>query len=167
MPAGSTYEPIATTTLGSSTSSVTFSSIPSTYTDLVVVFVGTVNGDTVYMTFNSDTGTNYSRTYIDGDGATAYTGRTGSASNMRLSGIMTSLVNTVPALITLDIFSYSGSTYKTVLQSLNVDKNGSGEVARQVHLWKSTAAVSTISLNAGASTFTTGTSITLYGITKA
>ena len=164
MPDVSTEVAIATTTLGSAASSITFSSIPATYTDLRLVFTGTVNGDTAYMTFNSDTGTNYSRTYLDGDGSTATSGRATSASNMRLSGIMTSLTSTIPALITIDIFSYAGSTNKTVLQTLSVDKNGTGEVATQVHLWRNTAAITNVSLNAGVSTFTTGTTATLYGI---
>ena len=61
----STYEPIATTTLGSAASSITFSSIPATYTDLRLVLVHTPSASTgnAQMQFNSDTATNYSYTY--------------------------------------------------------------------------------------------------------
>jgi len=63
MAAGATYEPIATTTVsGSSTSTVTFSSISGTYTDLVII--GNLGSQTTnafpYLQFNGDTGSNYS-----------------------------------------------------------------------------------------------------------
>jgi len=72
MAAGSTYTPIATTTLGSSATSYTFTSIPSTYTDLVIV--AQIKGDTttyLNLRFNGDTGSNYSRTTLSGNGSTA------------------------------------------------------------------------------------------------
>ena len=59
MPA--TYEPIASTTLGSAAATISFSSIPGTFTDLVVVlFTGTTHGDNEVMqlTFKSDTASN-------------------------------------------------------------------------------------------------------------
>ena len=162
-----TYEPIATTTLGTAAANITFSSIPATYTDLRVVLTGTVNGDTAYMTFNSDTSALYSRTWMTGDGSGAYSGRGTGENNIRLAGLFTSLINTVPALITVDVFSYAGSTFKTCLTTLSVDKNGSGETAREVGLYRSTTAISTLTLNAGVSTYTIGTTATLYGIKNA
>jgi hypothetical protein len=76
MPAGNTYESIATQTLGSSSGSITFSSIPSTYTDLVIVFSGTTAAlVAVDIQFNGDTSTNYSRTIISGNGSTASSDR--------------------------------------------------------------------------------------------
>jgi hypothetical protein len=73
MPAGNTYEAIATQTLGSAAASVTFSSIPGTYTDLVLVVAGTLTTGTenIVMQFNGDTGSNYSVTSLLGDGSTA------------------------------------------------------------------------------------------------
>jgi hypothetical protein len=74
-----TYEPIQTTAFTSATASYTFSSIPSTYTDLVIVFVGqqnsTFSGRNLNIQFNGDTGSNYGSVQIlsTGDGA-AYTG---------------------------------------------------------------------------------------------
>ena len=69
MPAGRTYTPLARTTLSSAAASVTFSNISGSYTDLVlVVSTISVNG-TAYMTVNSDTGTNYSRTFMYGTGS--------------------------------------------------------------------------------------------------
>jgi hypothetical protein len=59
-----TYEKIATTTLGSTTATVTFSSISGAYTDLVLVerLVKSITGGSLQVRFNSDTGTNYSAT---------------------------------------------------------------------------------------------------------
>ena len=67
-----TYEPIATTTLGSAQASVSFSSF-SGYTDLVLVCVATTASDDQFLSvqFNGDTGSNYSNTYMTGNGSTA------------------------------------------------------------------------------------------------
>ena len=61
MPASNTYEPIATTTLTSAVSSVSFGSIPQTYTDLILVnyFATTTVNEDAYVQFNSDTASNY------------------------------------------------------------------------------------------------------------
>ena len=79
-----TYEPIATTTLGSAAASITFSSIPATYTDLRVVFNGTVTevGETLYYRFNSDGASNYSITQVYGASGTAASRRLGSATQL-------------------------------------------------------------------------------------
>ena len=62
MAAGSTYTPIATTTLGSAASSVTFSSISGSYTDLILITnpSSATTDQSIYVQFNADTGTNYS-----------------------------------------------------------------------------------------------------------
>ena len=77
MAAGSTYTPIATTTASGSASSVTFSSIPSTYTDLVIVadILGAASTADAVLRFNSDTTSNYSETVIRGDGSSAASAR--------------------------------------------------------------------------------------------
>ena len=75
MPA--TYEPIATNTLGSAAANVTFSSIPATYTDLVIVYqalAATGNPDMTAQ-FNGDTGSNYSATRLSGNGTAASSAR--------------------------------------------------------------------------------------------
>ena len=72
-----TYDPIATTTIsGSSTNTYTFSSIPSTYTDLVLAFAN-FQGTTNYsfaLRFNGDSGSNYSYTVLEGNGTSASSG---------------------------------------------------------------------------------------------
>lgn len=163
MPA--TYEPIATTTLGSAASTITFSSISSAYTDIRLVLVSNDGvGSSITMRFNSDTGTNYSRTILNGNGTSAVTANTTNATS----------INVAPnnsgaglwGLYTVDVFSYAGSTYKTVLSTNSVDQNGSGQVGRLVGLWRSTSAITTITLT-DSSNFAAGTTATLYGILKA
>lgn len=162
-----TYDSIATQTLGSAAASITFSSIAGTYTDLRVVLVctNTAGADT-YFRFNGDSGANYSITALSGSGTNAQ-----SASPTGMSGInpnqsygITS--TTIPSLITWDIFSYAGSTKKTVLCTASQDKNGSGNVIRVVGLWGNTAAITSITI-APSANFNAGTTATLYGIKAA
>jgi hypothetical protein len=164
MPA--TYEPIATTTLGSAAASITFSSISSSYTDLRLVFVGGTSTATFEMWFrvNSDTGTNYSQTNLYGNGGTGASNRASSANYIVLS-------NTAPGtpteLITVDLFSYAGSTNKTFLITDSNDKNGSGFVWRKAGLWRSTSAITSVTVLSEAGNLVAGTTATLYGILKA
>jgi len=161
-----TYEPIATQTLGSATSTITFSSIPATYTDLRVVlnhipsttFVG------VGLRFNAIT-TNYSRTHIEGNGSAASSGRNTSQNRINLGA--GNNPTTQPELYTVDVFSYTGSTFKTVLGERSGDGNGQGYVTRIVGLSQSTAAVTQIVLLSDNGNFDVGTTATLYGIKNA
>lgn len=165
MPA--TYEPIATTTLSSAAASITFSSISSAYTDLRVVIVPiTADNTGTSLRINSDTNTNYSRTLINGNGTTAASVNATNADRMYLT--YSDPATSQPRLITIDFFSYAGSTYKTCLSTDANDKNGSGMVLSQVGLWRSTSAITSISFltNTGGN-FNTGTTATLYGIKAA
>lgn len=160
----STYEPIATTTLGSSATSYTFSSIPSTYTDLVVVVVGTnPTGDTgLGLEFNGDTATNYSMTLLYGTGSSAASARGTSASTIDI-GRMDSTVSTN----IFHIMNYANTTTnKTVLAR----GNDAALVTATVGLWRSTAAINAVKIYGSASktaSFNTGTTFTLYGIKAA
>jgi hypothetical protein len=163
-----TYESIATTTLGSAATSITFSSIPSTYTDLRVVFVGTQStGTACFVRLNSDTGTNYSYTYLWGNGSSVGSGRAINE-DWILIDLASGFGSTYPAMFQMDLFSYAGSTFKTMLVQNSNDKNGSGSVERSVRLWRSTSAINTISINSyNAANFAIGTTATLYGIKNA
>lgn len=168
MAAGATYEPIATTTLGSAASTITFSSIPSTYTDLRVVLVARGTATTYpQWILNNDATALYSRTELTGNGTAASSTR-GSANSAFYvpNAALPTAANTFD-LITADIFSYAGSTFKTVLFTDSTDLNGSGEVAAIVGLYRSTTAISRVDIQAGASTFAAGTTATIYGIKAA
>ena len=166
MPA--TYEPIATTTLGSSASSIDFTSIPSTYTDLRIIVNGKpTSGSFMWMRYNSDSSTTYSVTSLSGDGSAAASFRTTSAAQLTCKGY-SSDDTSQPTLYEIDIFSYTSSTFKTHLCSTSADYNGSGNVQRFVGLYRSTSAITSVNLLRSASdTFAAGTTATLYGIKNA
>ncbi len=162
-----TYEPIATTTVASSgvSGTITFSSIASTYTDLRVILVGQCANNTFpVLRVNSDTGTNYSHSFLRGNGTAASAGITTSTNNIYLGQ---SSWNQRPMLCSLDLFSYSGSTKKIVLASESGDYNGGGMVTRTVGLWDSTSAINSISLIVTGDTWNSGTIATIYGIKAA
>ena len=165
MPA--TYEKIQSTTLGSAAATIAFNSISSAYTDLRLVIVGkyTSGGGNTRIRFNSDTASNYSSTRIGGDGTSAFSDRLTNQTFQRLSFNGNS--STIPDFLTVDIFSYAGSTFKTSLITSSEDYNGSGSVYRIVGLYRSTTAISSIEISLDSSTMATGTTATLYGILKA
>jgi hypothetical protein len=154
-----TYTPIATQTVSSSTG-VTFSSIPSTYTDLVIVCIGVDSGGGYIRTrFNSDTGTNYSRTILRGNGTSAT-----SARGSNETGIFFDF-ETTTATVIANVMNYSNTTtFKTVLHRSN---NTTGNVATNANLYRSTSAISTISLAAGDGGSTLTGTFSLYGILAA
>lgn len=165
MPA--TYEKIATTTLGSAAASITFSSIAASWTDLKLVFNfrSTTGLCIAGLRFNNDSGTNYSNTILTGDGTSATSSRYTNGTNL---GNQSGFLNTnVWGMLDFDIFSYSGSTFKTCLYTKSYDANGSGYVMKEVGLWRSTSAINRIDLFSGANQFATGSIATLYGILKA
>ena len=161
----STEIALATTTLGTAAASITFSSISAAYTDLRIVLTGTdSNGQFVNVTFNSDTAANYSFTQINGSGSAATSSRGTSTANIQLAS---NASTTVPSFRSIDIFSYAGSTYKTALATDNIDVNGSGLVRCTVGLWRSTSAITSVTMTSLSSTFIIGTTATLYGIKAA
>jgi len=160
-----TYEPIATTTLGSAQASVTFSSISGSYTDLVLVFNGSnaTSNNGLRIRFNSDTGTNYSSTYLYGNGSTA-----ASSFGSNTTGAQIAVdINSSQGMCIAHIMNYSNSTtYKTVIGR----GSSAGTYADAgVSLWRNTAAITsvTVLLGAGTSNFSSGSTFTLYGIKAA
>ena len=163
MPA--TYEKIATTTLGSTNSTITFNSISSSFTDLrIVLTCASTAGSNINLQFNGDTSALYSRTIITGDGSSASSVRA-TGDNRIYLGYSYGSTNYMNILI--DVFSYAGSTFKTCLSNASSDNNGTGLVQNGVGLYRSTTAISSLSLLNQSSTFTVGTTATLYGILKA
>lgn len=168
MPA--TYEPIATTTLSSAAASITFSSIPSTYTDLRIVLVGanSAAGSNSYIRYNGTTGSStlYSYTYLSGNGSAASSSRA-TSDNKILFNSSSTTSTTIPMMTTIDIFSYLDSVYRTCLITWSGNENGSGTVERTVGLYRSTTAVTSILLANSGANWNSGTTATLYGIKAA
>jgi hypothetical protein len=156
----STYTPIATNTIsGSATSSITFSSIAGTYTDLVLVSNGSVSADAdVNIRFNGDSTTAYSRTLVYGDGTTASSQRSTSLGQLPVIYFTTAQGTAISS-----IQNYSNSTtYKTV-----ISRSNSSFTAAYAGLWRNTAAITSINVYIGAGNFVAGTTFTLYGIKAA
>jgi len=164
MPLPSTMTPIATVTLSTSTVSVTFSSIPSTYTDLVIVSqYKSVSNNYYSMRFNGDTASNYSRTELTGNGS--------AASSSRFSNEAYAYVSSIYAptgewgLFTSSINNYSNSTTnKTMISRCNSTSIGTNAT---INLWRSTAAINTILITAIGNGYDAGSTFTLYGVKAA
>jgi hypothetical protein len=161
-----TYTPIATTTLASAAASYTFSSIPSTYTDLVVVVTArnTTSTYTATIRLNGDSGANYSSTQLYGNGTTAGSNRDTSRTSIDNIYAASSADTAGVFNVTLvNIQNYSNTTtYKTVLSRSNLTV----QVAASAGLWRSTAAITSLGIFS-ASNFAAGSTFTLYGIKAA
>lgn len=168
----STYEKIATTTLGSAAASYTFSSISGSYTDLVLVFTGTMtSADYVQFQVGNgsvDTGSNYSNTALKGNGTSASSSRSSNSTNIFTPEPM----NTNQNNLIINFQNYSNTTtYKTTLMRSNTpltDGGATGTVSSTVGLWRSTSAINTIKMYTFAGqTYAAGSTFTLYGIKAA
>jgi hypothetical protein len=154
----STYTPIATTTLGSTASSITMSSIPSTYTDLIVTVTTTTTGDLTWR-INSDTGSNYSQTVIYGYSAFGSTRVSNQTSHFLNYGS-----NGGNFLAVLQLNNYSNTT--TNKTSLLRDAANGSTTDVMVGLWRSTSAINSLTF-IPTSTFAVGTTVTIYGVKSA
>ena len=163
MPDISTEVAIATTTLGALATTITFSSIPATYTDLRVVLTGSFNGGArPGFDLNGVTTTSYSQTDITGDGASAASARYSNQTALFAPNVNTG--TDTMFLFTIDLFSYAGSTNKTSLFTFNNDQNGTGSVEYTVGLFRSTSAITSLRLIRTSGSYNIGTTATLYGI---
>jgi hypothetical protein len=161
-----TYEPIATTTVSGFANNVDFTSIPNTYTDLRIVFYMKMitTNSSMSVRVNGDSGANYSVIYMLGDA----TAPAASTSTNATQWVIGQGRNANWQMYTLDIFSYAGSTNKTMLAASATDMNGSGTLWRTCGLWRNTSAITSVSLFMGASSEILGGSMaTLYGIRRA
>lgn len=165
------YESIATTTVGSGGSAtVTFSSIPSTYTHLQIRIIGRIDqsntDDNIYVRFNGDNGANYAGHYFFGTGSTAVAAAaanqnqgvacrtTGGSSSANIFGVGT-----------CDILDYANTNKnKTVRVLTGHDQNGEGLIFLMSTLWRNTSAVTSITLFTLAGNMTQYTQLALYGI---
>lgn len=167
MPAGSTYTPIATYTLPSTVASYAFTSIPSTYTDLLLVcnyLTESVNQQG-YIRVNSDSGNNYSRTGIYGAGPG---GGVGSYQSTNASGFNIGMNSQTGGQMNhFHIFNYSSTNM--FKGALDFTGNATYSAGLQAMLWRNTAAINSLSIQSfdGSSSLQAGATFTLYGITAA
>lgn len=156
-----TYEPIATSTT-TGTSTITFSSIPATYTDLILVATGYENaggGGYFALRLNGDTGTNYSRTALRGNGSSPSSAR-GTNETAWYPDFATD-----SSAVILHIMNYANTnTYKTSIGRFN---QTTVSTVGQVNLWRSTSAINEVKLLSSAGGNTLIGTFTLYGIKAA
>jgi hypothetical protein len=169
------YESIATTTVSTAVSSVTFSSIPSTYTHLQIRWIARDSGTTnsfraIKLQFNSDTGANYSQhiLFSDGSAVQGYSATSDdSAGTDGVAGIIPDAQKTASTFAAgvWDILDYGNtSKYKTAKLLVGCDLNGSGRMSLSSGLWMNTNAITSITLTDNNDNFVQYSQFALYGI---
>jgi hypothetical protein len=167
------YESIQTTTVGSGgSSSISFTSIPSTYTHLQVRFLGrssTNNGGSsvnLYYRLNNDTASNYSQHTLRGDGANAFASGAASQGAMYPGAGIADAGSTASVFGAgvLDILDYANTNKNTTARLLNgFDRNGGGQIVLSSGAWYSTTAVNRLDLSTDGNWVEYST-FALYGI---
>lgn len=165
------YESIATVSLTANQTTVSFTSIPSTYKHLQIRTSNlySMNDDSFYVTFNSDTGANYSWHLIEGHQTTirslAYS--TQNSISQWVTGASSSGTSSYPGVAIIDIFDYADTNkYKTTKTIGGYDTNSTTPyslVGMFSGTWQSTSAITSISM-VGNGQFTSGSKFALYGI---
>lgn len=161
------YESIASATGTGSSGTITFSSIPSTYTSLQIryQFQSVAAGNAVYMTLNNDTSASYVFHHLYGNGSTVTAGGSVSQNRLSVDSQASGPTATSPVVGIIDIHDYLSTTRnKTVRVMAGVDTNGGGDINLLSGLWINTNSVNRLDFTLGASSFTTSTTISLYGI---
>jgi hypothetical protein len=164
MPAGvSAYTALANVTLGSSASTVTFSSISQAFRDLIIVMspMAVVNGGQPFLRINSDSGANYSSVYAEGDGSSTNSGGSVSPNSIYLTRTYYLVSDTKRSSMVINLLDYSVTNkHKTVLFRGNQVDSG---VGMGVGRWASTSAITSIEIT-GNGTFASGSTFALYGV---
>jgi hypothetical protein len=177
MAAGATYTPIYTTTLGSAQASITFNSIPSTYTDLVIVAcIASSNTAAIFgegFTINNDTLSigklSFTSMYGTGSAAGGFRWVTTTPSMKVVPGGSGATSMNQGGVDIIQINNYSNTTtYKTILTKVGYGASG-GAVYAYATLWQDLSAISKLVFypNDFTNTMLTGTTITIYGIKAA
>ncbi len=155
-----TYNKIQTYTANGSQTTITFSNIPSTYTDLILLSSGISNGYFEIRVGNGtiDTSSNYSRTYMYGTGSDVSTQRNTSVDRLYNSFGRTGYIG----ISIMNFMNYSNTnTYKSMLFR---GENPLAYTTMTVGLWRSTSAINIIEIVGGGTAFSDRTTHTLYGI---
>jgi hypothetical protein len=163
------YDSIATTTVGAGgASSITFSSIPQTYTHLQLRCSVGLNAVADYvMRFNNDSAGNYRQHNLYGDGSAASTYNYGNGETFISFAFPFQGLNSLTSFAgnVTDILDYTNTNKNKVSRSLlGTDRNGSGQVALESGLWINTSAVNRIDILPGSSSFLQYSQFALYGI---
>jgi hypothetical protein len=159
-----TYTPLATVTLGASASSVTFSSIPATYRDLILVAnpQATAAVNNLRLQFNGDTASNYTGVVMRGTGSVAASFNRVASGGMELDLFGNGVETNLEQIYNVQIMDYSATDkHKTVLTRFDDASQATGAFASR---WANTAAVTQIVLYITGTTFAAGSNFSLYGV---
>jgi hypothetical protein len=158
-----TYTELLKTTVGTATSSVTLDLTGiSGYTDLVLVISGTntTSAQNVGLRFNGDTTSLYSRTSVYGDGTSALSTR-----DSNQTSIFAAYYGTTQATAIIQIMNYSNATtFKTIISRSN---DPASALNATVGLYRSTSAITSLTVIPLSTTFAVGSTFSLYGIANA
>jgi len=164
------YQSIATVTVGSPQATVSFTSIPATYTHLqlrlAIQAADSGGAFNLKARFNSDTGNNYALHRLIGDGGSASAAGAATTGYARLGVLNSSDFTNVFSANVIDILDYTNTNKYTTTRSLGgYDKNGAtGYVMYHSSLWMNTAAITSIELTTDTGNFSQYSSFALYGI---
>ena len=158
------YDSIQTVTASGGETSLSFSSIPSTYKHLQIrCITSDASNAVVVMQYNNDTGANYSWHSMYGNGGSAGAAQGSSANYMYF--LFSSVVASVYGASVVDILDYASTAkYKTLRSLSGSDENGSGNLTIHSGLWQSTSAINAIKIFPEAGNFRQYTQFALYGI---
>ena len=167
-----TYTKIASVSLGSAAATISFTSIPSTYTDLLLLgslrnSAVDTNTDSV-LTFNSNT-SNYSARRLAGTGTAAESSTQGATNGYywALTGEGTSWTANTFSNGSIYIPNYTSSNNKSISTDAVAENNGTAASAQLVAgLWSNSAAITSITLTSGSGNYVQYSTATLYGISK-
>lgn len=160
------YESIASVAGTGGSGTITFNSIPGTYQHLQLRFLGfsATAGFTVTMTVNGAGGTNYAKHLLYGNGSTASGSGAANTANVTVSQEVVGTESSNGTAGIIDIFDYASTNKnKTFMIFSGMDKNGNGEIDLMSGVYKSTTAITSISLIIGGN-WTTNSQFALYGI---
>jgi hypothetical protein len=166
------YDSIATATVGAGgVSSITFSSIPSTYTHLQIRGIARDSragvATNLYLQYNSDTGANYTAHELYGNGSTAVAGFEGTSQTSALAARVTGNNSAASAFggFVIDILDYANTNkYKTNRSLAGHEDNSSGAIWLISGLWMSTSAVTSVTITPVTSPILQYSSFALYGV---
>jgi hypothetical protein len=167
------FESIATTTVGAGgATTITFSSIPSTYTHLQIRALARTNRtagvDIMSMRMNGVTSNSYSDHLLYGDGTTVQTDRNSTYSRINIQRVASdNLSASIFSIFTIDILDYANTNkYKTVRYMGGYDANGSGRACLGSGLFQNTSAITSITLEGleYTSNYNQYSQFSLYGI---
>lgn len=162
-----TEDLIASTTLGSAATTITFSSVPSTYTNLRIVLRGACASQAFpVIRLNGDTGTNYIYLSLEAVGTSQYSYAGNSNDYAYLTGGTCEWNNSKISTLKIDVLGYKNTNTRTnILTQNSADQNqAGGGVSLTTNTWANTATVTTIELGARGVNFLTGTTASLYGL---